>query len=294
MKSLKKNKSKKEVPTISLWGIDDQHTFNAIHYNQFVPENLPQYTPHKKNHFVISFIVKGKLKSYVDFRAYDLIPGSSGLVNPNQIHWIEVNRPQVVEAYVLAFSKIFLTKLDISPHTKITINAPEEHMKVAPGEHTEILRKLFQSIVEEFQREPEKPNFIVRKLMEALLTKLDQIYPSTKSDFKKSAPLYLRFLNTLDKRVAETHRVNQYAELLETSEKSLNRACQEVIGQSAQEVIHHKINYEARRLLHFSKSSAKEIAYQTGFNDPVQFSKFFKQHNNRTPLEYRRQLFVSK
>lgn len=294
MKSLKRNKSKKEVPKISLWGIDDHVIFNAIHYHQYVPENIPQYTPHRKNHFVTSFIVRGKLKSYVDFREYDLIPGSSGLVNPNQIHWIEVKRPQIVEAYVLAFNTAFLNKLDISPHAKITINAAEEHIKVAPGEHSEILRKLFQSILEEFHRDNENANFIVCKLMEVLLTKFDQIHPAKKSVYKKSAPLYLRFLNALDANIQEIHRVSQYAEMLETSEKSLNRACKEVAGESAQQVIHHKINYEAKRLLHFSKNSAKEIAYQTGFRDPVQFSKFFKQQNNRTPLEYRRHLFSRK
>lgn len=294
MKSLKKNKSKKEIPKISLWGIDEQHTFNAIHYNQFVPENLPQYYPHKKNHFVASFIVKGKLQSFVDFRKYDLIPGFSGLVNPNQIHWIELKLPQMVEAYVLAFSQRFLNTLDISPRTKLIINAPEEHIKIAPGEHTEVLRKLFESIIEEFNRDNQKANFIVCKLMEVLLTKFDQIHPAKKSAFKKSAPLYLQFLSALDEGIVETHRVSHYAEKLGVSEKSLNRACQEIAGESAQQVIHHKINYEAKRLLHFSKNSAKEIAYQTGFRDPVQFSKFFKQQNSRTPLEYRRKLFSKK
>ncbi len=293
MKSLKKN-NRKEIPKISLWGIDDIKNFNAIHYHQWVPENLPQYSPHKKTHFVASFIVRGKLKSYIDFREYGMAPGFSALVNPNQIHWIEVKRPQIVEAYVLAFNKKFLDKLDIRPGVKITIHAAEEHIKIAPGEHAEILRKLFQSIIEEFQRDGERANFIVCKLMEALLTKFDQIHPSKKSSFKKSAPLYLQFLNALDESISENHRVSYYAKLLGTSEKSLNRACQEVAGETVQQVIHHKINYEAKRLLHFSKTSAKEIAYKTGFRDPVQFSKFFKHHNSRTPMEYRRQLFSQK
>ena len=294
MKSWRRNKTRKEVPTISLWGIDEEIIFNAIHFNQLVPENLPQFSPHKKNQYVTSFIVKGNLKSFVDFKEHDLSPGYAGLVNPNQIHWIEVKQPQLVEAYIIAFNKTFLKKLDLNPHTQILINAAEEHIGIDNGEHSGTIRNLFQTIVEEFHRENEKPNIIIRKLMEALFSKFDQLHANKKPSIKKSTALYLRFLNALEKRVSETHRVSQYAAYLETSEKSINRACQAVVQQSAQAVIHQKINYVAKRQLHFSKKSAKEIAYQTGFNDPVQFSKFFKHHNNLTPLEYRKRLFSQK
>jgi AraC-like DNA-binding protein len=94
----------------------------------------------------------------------------------------------------------------------------------------------------------------------------------------------------LDEKLAETHRVSHYAEALKLSEKSLNRACRAVANSSAQEIIHHKINFEARRQLMYDQSSAKEIAYSVGFTDPVQFSKFFKQHNGLTPLEYRKKV----
>lgn len=294
MKSLKRNSAKKEVPKISLWGIDKETNFNALHYDQEVPENLPQYSPHKKNHFVAIFVLKGTLTSFVDFKEYELNPGTSGIINPNQINWIEVKRPQRIEAYIIAFNKDFLNKLDVPPRTKIILNAPEVHIKIEKGEHEEILRTLFKSIVEEFKQQQQTANAIVRKLMEALLIKFTQLFPGIKAELKRTTPVYLQFLNALDNHITDSHRVSYYAELLKISEKSINRACNAVVGQSAQEVIHHKINYEAKRLLHFSKNSAKEISFKTGFTDPIQFSKFFKQKNRYTPLEYRRQLFAGK
>jgi AraC family transcriptional activator of pobA len=92
----------------------------------------------------------------------------------------------------------------------------------------------------------------------------------------------------LDEKLSVTHRVTEYADQLKISEKTLNRACQAVAQSSAQGIIHHKINFEAKRQLVHDQSSAKEIAYSVGFADPIQFSKFFKQHNGLTPLEYRK------
>jgi AraC-like DNA-binding protein len=63
-----------------------------------------------------------------------------------------------------------------------------------------------------------------------------------------------------------------------------------VAQHSTQAIIHQKINFEAKRQLMYDQSSAKEIAYSVGFADPVQFSKFFKQHNGLTPLEYRKKV----
>jgi len=70
----------------------------------------------------------------------------------------------------------------------------------------------------------------------------------------------------------------------------LNRACQSIAQTTAQSIIHQKINFEAKRQLVHDQSSAKEIAYSVGFTDPIQFSKFFKQHNGFTPLEYRKKV----
>ncbi|WP_373419094.1 helix-turn-helix domain-containing protein [Thermophagus xiamenensis] len=46
---------------------------------------------------------------------------------------------------------------------------------------------------------------------------------------------------------------------------------------------------EAKRLLVHPNLSVKEIAYQTGFEGPTNFIKYFKKHTSLIPLQFRKQ-----
>jgi AraC-like DNA-binding protein len=166
-------------------------------------------------------------------------------------------------------------------------NAPQEYLSVQGQQYDEdIIPLLFRSILKEFQTQQKTTPAIV-SLMSVLITRLCE-QSSPNKELPKVNFIYYSFLKLLDEKIARTHRVAQYANDLRISEKSLNRACQAAAQSSAQSIIHQKINFEAKRQLVHDQSSAKEIAYSVGFSDPIQFSKFFKQHNRLTPLEYRK------
>jgi AraC-like DNA-binding protein len=47
---------------------------------------------------------------------------------------------------------------------------------------------------------------------------------------------------------------------------------------------------EAKRLLAHSGAQVAQVATQLGFEDPAYFSRCFKKHTGRTPLEFRQAL----
>lgn len=49
-----------------------------------------------------------------------------------------------------------------------------------------------------------------------------------------------------------------------------------------------KLLLEAKRKIVFTDLSTKEVAYETGFNDPDYFNRFFKKQTSFTPLEFRK------
>jgi AraC-like DNA-binding protein len=61
------------------------------------------------------------------------------------------------------------------------------------------------------------------------------------------------------------------------------------MNQPAKTYISEYLTLEIKRFLMNTNLSIKEIAYQTGFEDPTNFVKFFKKHSNRTPAEFRKQ-----
>jgi AraC-like DNA-binding protein len=62
------------------------------------------------------------------------------------------------------------------------------------------------------------------------------------------------------------------------------------VGSSASELIHERIELEAKRLLVHSVLTVSEIAYQLQFRDPSYFVRFFKRRTNITPGDYRARL----
>ena len=84
----KRFRSKSVIPKISLWNIDEVRPFNAVVFESTPPADMIQYKAHQKNHFVVSYTMKGTFKSYIDFKENLVHPGDVGLVNPNQIHFV--------------------------------------------------------------------------------------------------------------------------------------------------------------------------------------------------------------
>ena len=286
----RKFKSKNIIPKISLWGIDEQTPFNAVLFDSIPPVDMPQYKVHQKNHFVLTYCIKGSFKSFIDFKEQVIKEGDAGLINPNQIHFIDPINKQSVKAITLAFSRAFCSKLTISARAKMLINASHENINVhGQVYHEDVIPLLFRSIVKEFEENNQQPTPTLVQLMSLLITRLCALTKPNK-EMPKTNFLYYSFLKLLDERIKNTHRVSEYAEALATSEKTLNRACQSIAERTAQHIIHQKINFEAKRQLAFNETSAKELAYSLGFSGPIQFSKFFKQHNGMSPLEYRRKI----
>jgi AraC-like DNA-binding protein len=285
----KRFRSTSNIPKISLWNIDEARPFNAVLFESVAPAYMMQYKAHQKNHFVVSYSLKGSFKSYIDFKERIVSPGDVDLINPNHIHFVRPMDRKVIKVIVLAFNRSFFNRLNLGARVKVLASDAQENLVIKKLQYEEdVIPLLIRTIFNEHQASQKATPTIV-SLMSILITRICEQHLPAK-ELPKGNFIYYSFLKLLDEKLAETHRVSHYAEALKVSEKSLNRACRAVAQSSAQGIIHEKINFEARRQLMYDQSSAKEIAYSVGFTDPVQFSKFFKQHNGLTPLAYRKKV----
>jgi AraC-like DNA-binding protein len=86
----------------------------------------------------------------------------------------------------------------------------------------------------------------------------------------------------------ERHQVSFYADKLHKSPKTLANLFALYNNKSPLAVIQDRLIMEAKRLLIYTDKSAKEIAYDLGFEDTAYFSNFFKKHTARPPMDFRR------
>ncbi|WP_106794075.1 helix-turn-helix domain-containing protein [Aquimarina sp. Aq78] len=100
----------------------------------------------------------------------------------------------------------------------------------------------------------------------------------------------IRNFNILvDTHFRTEHAVGFYAQKLFKSPKTLSNNFAK-FEKSPLQIIHDRIILEAKRLLIYTDKSAKEIAYEIGFEDASHLSRMFKRHTSLSPSEFKKQL----
>jgi AraC family transcriptional activator of pobA len=86
---------------------------------------------------------------------------------------------------------------------------------------------------------------------------------------------------------ARHHDAGHYADALAVPPAALSRALVQVTGRPTKELVTDRVMLQAARLLRFTDLPVQEIAFRTGFEDPLYFSRAFKRRNGEAPVAYR-------
>ena len=151
--------------------------------------------------------------------------------------------------------------------------------------------QLFENIRNELKEEVDKnQSDILRNLLHNLLLLAERV--KRKSGFqeiKKGADLdyTILFKDLLNENFSKLKTVSSYAKLIQVSEKRLTQATTKVLGKTPKEMMDEKVMLEAKRLLTYTNKSIREIGYILGFDEPTNFTKYFRKHSTKTPVEFR-------
>lgn len=99
--------------------------------------------------------------------------------------------------------------------------------------------------------------------------------------------LIRKFSLLLEIHFKQEHEVRFYAAALHKSPKTLSNVFSLLKQQPPSALIRNRILLEAKRYLHYTEKSAKEIAYELGFESPAHFSRFFKQYSGSNVSAFR-------
>lgn len=97
-----------------------------------------------------------------------------------------------------------------------------------------------------------------------------------------------RFYVLVDMYYREKKQVQEYADLLNKSPKTLANILSAYGLPSAIHIIHERIEAEARRLLLYTSKSSKEIALLLGFEEQASFARFFKNTTGQNCSDFRK------
>ncbi len=101
---------------------------------------------------------------------------------------------------------------------------------------------------------------------------------------------YVAFRHAIEADLARSRDARDFMRDLAWSERTINRACQQVTGRTAKRVLDERVTLEARRLLAHTDRPVGSIGRQLGFSEPSNFNKFFRRTSGELPAEMRARL----
>lgn len=145
-------------------------------------------------------------------------------------------------------------------------------------EHQSKLDTLKKIFIEEFKTRDAIQTDMLQMLLKRLIIITTRL---AKEQYVDQLPdnrfdLIRQYNMLVEKKFKQEHEVQFYAAELNKSPKTLSNLFARSNHKSPLKIIHERIIIEAKRLMHYTDKSSKEIAYELGFEDAAHFSHFFK------------------
>ncbi|MFG2129284.1 helix-turn-helix domain-containing protein [Streptomyces sp. NPDC048751] len=229
----------------------------------------------------------GSLRHMVDFTGYALKPGSWLWVRPGQVQqWGDLHE---AEGTLVLFERDF-----VDPGTVAAARVDDQHapvLKVPDTEDGHALEVAVDHLALEFQAlrgiPLEAHVAVLRHLLAVVVLRLAQRTAPVGSPAPEPGDTFVHFRDAVERDFTRTRRLEEYAQALGYSSRTLSRATLAGAGVGAKEFIDRRVILEAKRLLAHGDLSASRIAAQLGFTSATNFSKYFQQRTGQSPIAFR-------
>ena len=130
---------------------------------------------------------------------------------------------------------------------------------------------------------------MLQMMLKRLLILCTRIYKAQNNytDTKANIDIIREYNFLVEQHFKKKHSVNEYADLLNKSPKTLSNLFKKNGEITPLKFIQNRIMLEARRQLTYSDWSVSEIAYDLGFSDIQVFSRFFKGQEGISPQKFK-------
>ncbi|MFD1768871.1 AraC family transcriptional regulator [Sphingobacterium suaedae] len=279
--------SSEYFPVFNIQKFDPDHRNDRdVLFHKLYGERLIE-SPHKHDFFIIMLFRRGEGLHMIDFAEYTLGDYQIHLVFPDQVHQWHIF--EQTEAYQLMIRRPVFER--ISSSFRYPSMYYQQHPVMQLTEPTfQTLLQEFKAIEQEIQHPPVLWELVQARCQVVGLL-ISKIAERTFKDFDifRSVPVISKLIHLVEQHYKVQHTVSFYADLLHISANYLNVLCRKHASRSASHFIQDRILLEAKRLLKASDLTFKQIAFDLGFYDHANFSKFFKTHTNMTPTAFREQ-----
>jgi len=287
VKTYQKVNSGKEYITFGISKMEDIYTIRKGTADE----------PHRHNYYTVLIIKHAKGLHKIDFKAYDLANRQIYFVAPGQVHQVIENEKS--KGYAMTFSTQFLIENSIKLSFIESLNLFQNYGQSPP---LNLNNKQFIKI-EHFTKEihtlhtgnNDMKELSIGAFLKLLLIECNNVCSINPMEINTDSTgnnIIREFKKLVDKEYRNEHSTTYYANQLYITPDHLNRIIKSTIGKTAKEYIQSRIITEAKRLLYFSALSNKQIGFELGFNEPANFSAFFKKCTQLSPSNFKKKEII--
>lgn len=262
--------------------------FEILRLEKLVRKNFKRAgKPHRLDFYQLIFISEGTGAHTVDFHKVKFRAGSFIPVAKDQVQQFYINSE--VKGYVILFTSEFLVREKMNYrylYDFILFNSQLLPIGLQCGNETKLLIEMLAQAY--FNGKGFEKEELLRNYLKIVLIRLEQDKRSMSRTQNDSVlNLTMRFKEALDNNISYKTKVSDICEILGINSKKLNTALKLTSKKSAKEHLDERVVLEIKRLLSYSELSIKEIAYDMGFEDATNFTKYFKKHTSFLPQKFR-------
>ena len=242
--------------------------------------------PLVRDYFLIHFVVAGQGEIRSENKTYKGRHGECFIIPPNEMTEYSSDKDEPWAYYYLGFTGPDAARvvgragfLDYSPVLKV--------------KHMDEIVETFGLLENAYPlAEDDSGMLICESIMYRVLHYLIKDgMEATPQVHREMAPTRRDYVNrgifAIENSQGLVHSVAEIATALAVNKTYFGKIFKEETGMSVKGfIIKYRIGLAATKL-RTSKKSIKEIAYAVGFEDPLYFSRVFKQHFGHSPSEYR-------
>jgi len=249
--------------------------------------------PHQLKFYNLIYFTKGSGRHFIDFNWYPVRKNTLVYLAKEQVNAFDFSTDLkgycmvfTEEFFVSCFSNLtedFVFRLFNPQLFSPILQIPKESDFV---DYFNLLRKEFNS------KKSFNQNEIIKSLLTILISKAENIKQNQSKSFKDSSKLlvFQKFNSLLENHYTESRNASFYANKLAVTYKHLNSICKELMNKTAKSIIDDFIVLQAKRKLINSDIKSTQLAYNLGFEDPTNFTKYFKKLTGLTPKSFLKSL----